>query len=104
MNDDKTRAKMIAELESLLRDEQAHLAKGRRTSLVFKAVGLGCILVAWAIVGTPWHWPSATAALLAAAGGVLAGAGLAFDSAVHAWPVLRPLLKDDALALLKQAA
>jgi hypothetical protein len=104
MNDDKTRAKMAAELESLLRDEGAHFARSRRTSFLFKAVGIAFIIAAWAIAGMPWHWPSVAAAALAAIGGVLAGASIAFDSSAQSWPVLRPLLRDDALALLKQAA
>jgi len=103
MNDDQVRAKMIAEFESLLRDENAHFAKARRTSFVFKAVGVVFILAAWAIVAMPWHGPSVLAAVIAALGGVLAGASIAFDSSLRSWPILRPLLKDDALALLKQA-
>ncbi|MCG2594224.1 hypothetical protein LZ009_15685 [Ramlibacter sp. XY19] len=101
MNDDKTRARMAAELESLLRDEGAHFAKARRTSFVFKAVGIACIVGAWAIAGMPWHWPSVAAAVLAAIGGVLAGASIAFDTSAKSWPVLRPLLRDDALAQLE---
>ena len=47
---------MIAEFESVLKDESAHIAKYKRTSRLIKALGIGSLLVAWWIAGTPWNW------------------------------------------------
>lgn len=104
MNPDKTRTKMIAELESVLKDEAAHIAKYKRTNFLIKTVGVVLLLVAMVIAGTPWHWPTAAAALFAAAGAFLSGASVAFDNSLSTWPILRPLLKDNALEILKGEA
>ena len=104
MQSDKTRAKMITEFESLLKDESAHVAKYKRTSVLLKAVGVAFLLVALAIAGTPWNWPTAAATLLAAAGGLLAGVSIAYDHPLKSWPIIRTLLKDNALEVLKGGA
>jgi len=101
MQPDKTRAKMIAELESVLKDESAHIAKYKRTSVVVKVVGIAFLLVGLAIVGAPWNWSSAAAALSAAIGGFLAGVSVAYDTSLKSWPIIRTLLKDNALEILK---
>ena len=101
MHADKTRARIIAEFDSLLRDESAHIAKYTRTGFRIKVAGIVFLLVALVIVGTPWHWPTAAAALFAAMGAFLAGLSVAYDSSLRSWPIIRPLLKDDALEILK---
>ena len=101
MESGKTRAKMIAEFGSLLKDERAHIAKYNRTSFVIKAIGTALLLAGLAIVWTPWSWPTAAAALFAAAGGFLAGVSLAYDHSLKSWPIIRTLLKDNALDILK---
>ena len=101
MHSDKTRAKMITELESLLKDENAHVAKYKRTSVLIKVVGIAFLLVGLAIAGTPWNWPTSAAALFAAAGGFLAGVSVAYDHSLKSWPIIRTLLKDNALKILK---
>mgnify|MGYP001573691557 CR=1 FL=1 len=103
MQSDKTRAKMITEFESLLKDESAHVAKYKRTSVLIKAVGIAFLLVGLAIsiAGTPWNWPTAAATLFAAAGGFLAGVSVAYDHSLKSWPIIRTLLKDNALEILK---
>ena len=93
---------MIAEFESVLKDESAHIAKYKRTSVLIKVVGIAFLLVAWVIVGTPWDWSTAAAALFAAAGGFLAGVSVAFDHSLKSWPIIRTLLKDNALDILKR--
>ena len=102
MNEKKLRARAAAELASLLKDEKAHLAKNRRTRNVIMAAGIACLLIAWVIAGTPWKWTAANAAIVAMLGGFLCGITLAFDNAMRAWPILRPLLREDALELLKK--
>ena len=104
MQSDKTRAKMIAEFESLLKDEGAHVAKYKRTSVLIKAVGIAFLLVGLAIAGTPWNWPTAAATLFAAAGGFLAGVSVAYDHSLKSWPIIRTLLKDNALEILKSGS
>ena len=101
MRSDKTRAKMITEFESVLKDESAHIAKYKRTSVLIKVVGIAFLLVGLAIVGTPWNWSTAAAALFAAAGGFLAGVSVAYDHSLKSWPIIRTLLKDNALDILK---
>jgi len=98
MQAEKTRAKMIAELESLLKDESAHIAKYKRTSVVIKVVGITFLLAGLAIVGTPWNW---TTAFFTALGGFLAGVSVAYDHSLKSWPIIRTLLKDNALDILK---
>lgn len=98
---DKTRAKMITEFESLLKDESAHVAKYKRTSVLIKVIGIAFLLVGLAIAGTPWNWPTAAATLFAAAGGFLAGVSVAYDHSLKSWPIIRTLLKDNALEILK---
>lgn len=93
---------MITELESVLKDESAHIAKYRRTSVLIKAAGIAFLLVGLAIAGTPWNWPIAAAALFALAGGFLAGVSVAYDHSLKSWPIIRTLLKDDALEILKR--
>jgi hypothetical protein len=44
---------MITEFESVLKDESAHIAKYKRTSVLIKAVGIAFLLVGLAIAGTP---------------------------------------------------
>lgn len=102
MQSDKTRIKMIAEFESVLKDENAHIAKYKRTSAVIKASGFGFLLAAWWVAGTPWNWTIATAALLGAVGGFLGGVSLAYDNSLRSWPIIRTLLKDNALEILKE--
>ncbi len=101
MQPDKSRAKMIKELESLLKDESAHVAKYKRTSVLIKGVGIAFLLVALAIAGSPWNWPTSAATLFAAAGGFLAGVSLAYDNSLDSWPIVKTLLKDNALEILK---
>lgn len=101
MQADKTRTKMIAELESVLKDESAHVARYKRTSSLIKALGIGSLLVAWWIAGTPWNWTIAAAALFAAVGGLLGGLSVAYDNSLRSWPIIRTLLKDNALEILK---
>jgi hypothetical protein len=100
-SEQKIRAKAAEELASLLKDEKAHLGKYRRTRNLILVIGIVCLLVAWAIAGTPWNWTAAAAASMALAGGFLCGLTVAFDNSAHAWPILKPLLKDNALDLLK---
>jgi drug/metabolite transporter (DMT)-like permease len=92
---------MITEFESVLKDESAHIAKYKRTSVLIKVVGIAFLLVGLAIASTPWNWPTAAAALLAVAGGFLAGVSLAYDHSLKSWPNIRTLLKDNALEILK---
>lgn len=101
MQPDKTRTKMIAEFESILMDENAHIAKYKRTSTLIKVLGIGFLLVAWWIAGTPWNWTIAAAALFAALGGLLGGLSVAYDNSLRSWPIIRTLLKDNALEILK---
>jgi hypothetical protein len=98
----KIRAKAAAELASLLKDEKAHLAKNRRTRNVIMTAGIACLLIAWAIAGTPWNWTAANAAIAAMLGGFMCGLCMAFDNSMRAWPIIRPLLRDDALDRLKE--
>ena len=98
----KIRAKAAAELASLLKDEKAHLAKNRRTRNVIMAAGIACLLIAWWIAGTPWDWTAANAAIVAMLGGFMCGLCVAFDNSMRSWPIIRPLLKDNALDLLKE--
>ena len=101
MPSDKARARMIAEFESVLKDEKAHVAKYKRTSTLIKVLGFGFLVVAWWIAGTPWNWTVAAAALFAAAGGFLGGVSVAYDNSLRSWPLIRTLLKDNALEILK---
>jgi hypothetical protein len=101
---DKTRAKMIAEFESLLKDESAHVARYKRTSFLIKAVGIAFLLAGLAIAGASWNWSTAAATLIAAAGGFLAGVSVAYDHSLKSWPIIRTLLKDNALQILKSGA
>jgi hypothetical protein len=94
--------KALAELASLLKDEKAHLAKVRRTRNVVLGAGIACLLIAWWIAGTPWNWTAANAAIAGMLGGFLCGLSVAFDQSMRSWPILRPLLRDDALDLLKK--
>jgi peptidoglycan/LPS O-acetylase OafA/YrhL len=97
----KIRARVAEELASLLKDEKAHVAKYRRTRNLILIVGIAFLLVAWAIAGTPWNWTAAAAASMALAGGFLCGLTVAFDNSAQSWPILKPLLRDNALDLLK---
>ena len=101
-SENKIRAKAAAELASLLKDEKAHLAKNRRTRNVIMTAGIACLLIAWAIAGTPWNWTAANAAIAAMLGGFMCGLCMAFDNSMRAWPIIRPLLRDDALDRLKE--
>ena len=101
MQPDKTRAKMIAELESLLKDETAHIAKYKRTSSLIKGVGTALLLVGLAIASTPWSWTTGSAVLCAALGGFLGGLSVAYDHSLNSWPIIRMLLRDNALEILK---
>jgi hypothetical protein len=100
-SEQKIRAKAAEELASLLKDEKTHVAKYRRTRNLLLTAGIACLLIAWAIAGTPWNWTAAAAASMALAGGFLCGLTVAFDHSAQSWPILKPLLKDDALDLLK---
>jgi hypothetical protein len=100
-SESKIRAKAAAELASLLKDEKAHLARNRRTRNVIMAAGIACLLIAWAIAGTPWNWTAAAAAVAAMLGGFMCGLCMAFDNSMRSWPIIRPLLKENALELLK---
>ena len=93
---------MIAEFESVLKDERAHIAKYKRTSVLIKVVGIAFLLVGLAIASTPWSWSTTAAALFAAAGGFLAGVSVAYDHSLKSWPLIRTLLKDNALDILKR--
>ena len=93
---------MIKEFESLLKDESAHVAKYKRTSVLIKVVGIAFLLAGLAIAGTPWNLPIAAATLFAAAGGFLAGVSVAYDHSLKSWPIIRTLLKDNALEILKR--
>ena len=101
MEANKARAKVSAELSSLLKDEKAHLAKYRRTRNLILTMGIACLLIAWAIAGTPWNWTAAGAAAVALVGGFLCGLTVAYDNSAQSWPILKPLLKDNELELLK---
>ena len=101
MKSDK-RGKVAEELASLLKDEKAHLAKYRRTRNLILVLGIACLLIAWAIAGTPWDWTAASAAAMALAGGFLLGLTVAYDNSAHSWPILKHLLRDNALELLKR--
>ena len=100
-SENRTRAKASKELAALLKDEKAYLAKYGRTRNLILTVGIACLLIAWAIAGTPWNWTAANAAIVAALGGFLCGLSVAFDHSMQSWPILRPLLKENALELLK---
>lgn len=67
MQSGKIRARMVTEFESLLKDESAHVAKYKRTSVPIKLAGVAFLLVGVAIAGMPWDWPNAAATLFAAA-------------------------------------
>ena len=101
MESAKRREKVAAELKALYRDENAHLAKFRRIRTAILVIGIACVLGAWATAGTPWHWPSATAALLGLAGGFLIGLSVAYENSLQSWPVIKPLLRDNALEILE---
>jgi hypothetical protein len=101
-SEQKIRAKVTEELASLLKDEKAHLAKYRRTRNLILGAGIAFLLIAWAIAGTPWNWTAAAAASMALAGGFLCGLTVAFDNSAQSWPILKPLLRDNALDLLKR--
>jgi hypothetical protein len=101
MDLNKTRAKASKELAALLKDEQAYLAKYRRTRNLILVVGIACLLIAWAIAATPWNWTAANAAIVAMLGGFLCGLSVAFDHSTKSWPILKPLLKENALDLLE---
>jgi hypothetical protein len=101
VNPQKLRAKAAAELASLLKDEKAHLAKYARTRNLLRILGIAGLLIAWSIAGTPWDWTAATAAMFALVGGFLGGVSVAFDNSLQSWPIVRPLLKENALELLK---
>lgn len=58
-------------------------------------------LVAFVIAATPRHWPTAAAALCAAIGAFLAGLSVAYDNSLDSWPIIRPLLRDNAPQILK---
>jgi len=96
----KTREKVAAELRSFFKDEDAQLARFRRTRTVILAIGIACVLAAWAIAGTPWHWPSATTGILGLVGGFLLGLSVVYQNSLQSWPVIKPLLKDNVLELL----
>jgi hypothetical protein len=100
-SEQKIRARVAEELASLLKDETAHVAKYRRTRNLILVSGIACLLLAWAIAGTPWNWTAAAAASMVLAGGFLCGLTVAFDNSAQSWPILKPLLKDNALDLLK---
>lgn len=102
MESAKRRAKVAAELTSLFKDEDAHLGKFRRIKTWITVIAIACILVAFWIVGTPWHWPTAAAALFAAVGGFLGGLSIVYDNSLESWPVIKPLLKDNVLELLAE--
>lgn len=101
MEDDRTRAKITAELESLFKDEKAHIAKYSRTAKLLKWGGIASLMVGLAITGMPWDWQTAGAVLFATLGAFLAGVSVAFDNSLSSWPIIRTLLKDDALEILK---
>ena len=96
------KGKVAAELASLLKDEKAHLARYRRTRNLVLIVGIVFLLIAWAIAGSPWNWTAAAAASMALAGGFLCGLTVAYDNSAQSWPILKPLLRDNALELLKE--
>jgi ABC-type phosphate transport system auxiliary subunit len=100
-SEQKIRSRVAAQLASLLKDEKAHLAKYRRTRNLILIVGIAFLLVAWAIAGTPWNWTAAAAASMALVGGFLCGLTVAYDNSAQSWPILKPLLRDHALDLLK---
>jgi hypothetical protein len=72
-----------------------------RSKVAAQIVGIAFLLAPWAIAGTPWNWTAAAAGSMALAGGFLCGLTVAYDNSAHSWPILKPLLRDDALDLLK---
>ena len=104
MDDAKVRARMAAELRSLLEDEKAHVERFKRIRGVIRWSGIGCIVIAVFFVGTPLHWSTTGAAILGLIGGFLGGLSIAYDTSLQSWPVIKPLLKDNALELLGEPA
>jgi hypothetical protein len=100
MESARRRERVAAEFRSLFRDEEAHLARFRRIRTAIMVIGIACLLGAWTVAGTPWHWPSATAGLLGLAGGFLLGLAVVYENSLQSWPVIKPLLKDNVLELL----
>ena len=102
MDPAKIRAKVAAELTSLFRDENAHLERFKRIRTWIRVIGIGCILAGLYMIGSPWHWPTATAAFFSVVGGFLCGLSIAYDTSMQSWPVIKSLLKDNALELLTE--
>ena len=100
MESARRRERIAAEFRSLFRDENAHLAKFRRIRTMILAIGIACLLGAWTIAGTPWHWPSASAGLLGLVAGFLFGLCVVYENSLQSWPVIKPLLRDNVLELL----
>ena len=100
MESARRKERIAAEFRSLFRDEDAHLAKFRRIRTVIIVIGIACLLGAWSVAGTPWHWPSATAGLLGLVGGFLLGLAVVYENSLQSWPVIKPLLRDNVLELL----
>ena len=103
MDEARLRAKATAEFVSLLSDEAAHVSKYKRTATRIKVLGIACILIALALAGMPWDWRVAAVAFLGIAGGLLGGMSVAFDNSLRSWPIVKPLLRDDALEVLVES-
>lgn len=99
-SEQRTREKVTAELRSLFDDEAAHYAKYSRVGFRIKAAGIACIIIGAAIATSPLHWQTIAAMVFGTAGGFLAGLSVAYDASVKSWPILKPLLRHDAMEIL----
>ena len=93
---DKTK-KAAAELVALLVEGEKRLEKYRRTLVRLKLGSVALTFIAVAIAVFPPHAIAIAAALFGMAGGVCVGIFLMYDSSLLTWPIVRPLLDEEAV-------
>lgn len=89
--------KATAELVALLVEGEKRLEKYRRTLVRVKLGSLGLTFIAVAIAVFPPHAIAVTSALLGIAGGICVGISLMYDASLLTWPIVRPLLDEEAV-------
>ena len=92
----RERRKVLAGLVAMLDDEERELPKIRRTSTLWQWVG-AVLIVGALFAAYQYSWAVLAVAAVGIVGGFAGGISVVFGTFVAQWPVLKPLLNQEAV-------
>jgi hypothetical protein len=99
LSDERFKRKTLSGFISMYRNEATELRKFQRSSAVLTWLGAIVLVVACMAAWNTGAWPAFLISLAAAAGGIMLGVSLWFDTSHRQWPIIRPLIDQVALDL-----